>query len=191
MIKFGVIFVQDFFTLQTMRIIKKLTILLMIFLALVSCRKIVRLPAIPYIEFTSFTVFDTVDILGNYGKAGKLRFYFEDGDGDLGLREPLDDYADTTNMFLSLFRKTGGTMVPVFDKDDPLLPYSSYRIPYMEKLGQNQILKGTISVVFLYQNYVQDDTIKYEFYIKDRAWNESNTASTSEIVVSANNIYTK
>lgn len=191
MIKIGVIFVLVFFTLQEMRILKKLTILFVIFLALLSCRKIVTLPAIPHIEFTSFTVFDTVDILGNYGKAGKLKFYFEDGDGDLGLREPLDDYADTTNMFLSLFRKTDGAMVQVLDKNDPLLPYSSYRIPYMERLGQNQILKGTISVIFLYQDYSEDDTIKYEFYIIDRAWNESNTASTSEIVVSANNIYTK
>ena len=174
-----------------MRTITKLTILLISFLVLASCRKIMQLPAIPYIEFTSFTVSDTVDILGNSGKAGKLNFYFEDGDGDLGLREPSGDFTDTTNMFLTLFRKTGGVMVPVFDKNDPLLPYSSYRIPYMERLGQNQILKGTISVTFLYQDYSQDDTIKYDFFIKDRAWNESNVASTSEIVVSANNVYTE
>ena len=82
-------------------------------------------------------------------------------------------------------------MVVSSDKNDPLRPYSSYRIPYMERLGQNKILKGTISVTFLYQDYSPADTIKYDFYIKDRALNESNMESTSEIIISDNNIYTK
>lgn len=164
-------------------------ILIAAFLILGSCRKIVHLPPIPYIEFTSFAVFDTTDILGNNEKAGRLKFYFEDGDGDLGLPEPTGDAVDTTNIFLTLYRKIDGTMVLISDKNDPLLPYSSYRIPYMERLGQNKILKGTISVVFLYQDYSPGDTIKYDFFIKDRALNESNWASTCEIIVSDNNIY--
>jgi len=59
----------------------------------------------------------------------------------------------------------------------------------MERLGQNKILKGTISVTFIYQTYLPTDTIKYDFYVKDRAENESNVASTSEIVPSVNKIY--
>ena len=35
------------------------------------------------------------------------------------------------------------------------------------------------------------DTIRYDFYLKDRALNESNVASTSEIVISVNNVYVK
>jgi hypothetical protein len=173
-----------------MRIIKTPFIFIITILVLGSCRKIVQLPPVPYIEFTSFAVFDTVDILGNTEKAGRLKFYFEDGDGDLGLREPMGDDSDTTNMFLTLFRKTDGTMIPISDKNDPLLPYSSYRIPFMARQGQNKILKGTISVTFLYQDYSPEDTIKYDFYIKDRALNESNWSSTCEIIVSDNNIYT-
>jgi len=81
-------------------------------------------------------------------------------------------------------------MDTITDKKDPSFP-SPYRIPYMVRLGVNKILKGTISVTFLYLFYSPGDTIKYDFYIKDRALNESNVASTSEIVISANNIYLK
>ncbi len=174
-----------------MKITKPLVIIIITVLVMGSCRKIQHLPPVPYIEFTSFTIFDTVDILGNANKAGKLKFYFEDGDGDLGLNQPSSNQTDTTNLFLKLFRKVDGNMVEITDKYDPLLPYSSYRIPYLDRQGQNKILKGTISVTFLYQSYSAGDTIMYDFYIKDRAQNESNTASTTEIVVSSNDIYTR
>jgi hypothetical protein len=47
------------------------------------------------------------------------------------------------------------------------------------------IKKGCMRSVF----YSPSDTIKYNFYIKDRAENLSNIASTNEIVLSVNNIY--
>jgi hypothetical protein len=152
-----------------------------------SCRKVEQLPAVPHIEFTNFTIFDTIDILGNNSKGGRLKFHFEDGDGDLGLNAPTNDQTDSTNLFFTLFRKEEEIMVPAPD-NDPLKP-SSYRIPYMERLGQNKILKGTISVTFLYLFYSPADTIRYDFYIKDRALNESNVVSTGEIVLSVNNTY--
>lgn len=172
-----------------MRLIKYLVILSTLFLALGSCRKIEHLSPVPHIEFRSFAVFDTLDILGNHAKGGRLKLYFEDGDGNLGLNTPTGTQTDTTNIFFTLFRKTGGTMAPA-PANDPLKP-SSYRIPYMERLGQNKIIKGTISVTFLYLFYTPKDTISYDFYIKDRDQNESNVASTGEIVLSVNNIYTK
>ena len=76
------------------------------------------------------------------------------------------------------------------NEDDPLNP-SDYRIPYMVRLGQNKILRGTISVTFLYLFYLPTDTISYEFYLKDRASHESNVATTSEIVISTNSVYSK
>jgi len=167
----------------------RLAISFMLFtIIIMSCRKIEKLPPEPYIEFTSFSVFDTIDILGNEAKGGRLKFYFEDGDGDLGLPVPSEGQtSDTVNLFFTLFRNTGGVMNPAPD-DDPLNP-SDYRIPYMEREGQNKILKGTISVTFLYLFYSETDIIRYDFYIKDREGNESNTASTTEINVSENNIY--
>lgn len=170
-----------------MKEIRYLLLLIIILTCLDSCRKIVQLPVVPYIEFTNFTIFDTTDILGNKSKGGRLRFHFEDGDGDIGLNAPSDIRMDSSNLFFTLFRKKGGIILATPD-NDPLKP-SSYRIPFMERLGQNKILKGTISVTFLYLFYSPADTIRYDFYIKDRAQNESNVVSTNEIVLSVNNTY--
>ncbi len=154
-----------------------------------SCKKIHQLPPEPYIEFRNFAVFDTIDILGNNCKGGRLKFYFEDGDGNLGLESPEETGLDTTNLFFTLYRKTNGVMTEVPEND--LMEPSSYRIPYMTREGQNKILKGTISVTFIYLFYQpkNNDTIMYEFYLKDRAENFSNTVSTTEIPLSFNGIY--
>lgn len=155
----------------------------------VSCGDIISLPDTPHIEFRSFDVFDTTDILGNESKGGRLNFYFEDGNGDLGLDEPVEGDTDSVNMFLTLYRKSGNAF-SVVPEDDPLDP-SDYRIPYMRANGQNKVLKGTISVTFLYLFYetANTDTIKYEFSIKDRAQNFSETAVTGEIYLSENGTY--
>jgi hypothetical protein len=59
----------------------------------------------------------------------------------------------------------------------------------MERTGQNTILQGTIAVTFLYNFFSEEDTIRYEFYLKDRAENLSNTVSTNDIVLSVNAVY--
>lgn len=155
-----------------------------------SCGKLETLPEEPYIEFTDFTVFDTTDILGNSIKGGKLKFYFEDGDGDLGLEAPTEQSEfDSINLFLNLYRMNDGVISPA-GVNDPLKP-TGYRIPYMETIGQNTILKGDVSVIFLYFFYTEEDSIKYEFYVKDRAENISNTVSTGIIPIFYNGTYTE
>lgn len=142
-----------------------------------SCKPIESLPAEPSIEFRTFTISDTVDVLGNPAKAGKLKFYFEDGDGDLGLDPPQQPGLDPSgNLFLKLYRKIGNTF-ELAGPTDPLYP-SGYRIPWLEAEGQNKILKGTIEVTLIYFLYNPADTLYYDFWIKDRGGNESNTAST-------------
>jgi hypothetical protein len=143
--------------------------------ALVSCGKINSLPEEPRIEYTSFTVFDTIDLLGNTVKGGRLKFYFEDGDGNVGLPVPSEE------------EENNGSVDQAPD-DDPLKP-TGYRIPYMERTGQNKILKGDISVVFMYLFYTEEDSIRYDFHIKDRAENLSNTVSTGVIPIFYNGIY--
>jgi len=170
-----------------MREIKYLPLIIVSLFILGSCHKVEQLSAVPHIEYTSFTIFDTTDILGNTSKGGRLKFHFEDGDGDLSLDAPSASQTDSTDLFFTLYRKVGGIMVQAPD-NDPLKP-SAYRIPYLEKLGQNKILKGTISVTFLYLFYSPADTIRYDFYIEDRALNVSNVASTNEIVLSVNKTY--
>ena len=82
----------------------------MMAVAAIACTKIEQLPPEPRIEFRNFAVFDTTDILGNLCKGGRLTFYFEDGDGNLGLPTPDGTEYDTTNLFLKLFRKLDGIM---------------------------------------------------------------------------------
>jgi hypothetical protein len=172
-----------------MRSLSYLFILILITIFLKSCGKIEKLPPEPHIEFKSFEIFDTIDILGNNAKGGRLKFHFEDGDGDLGLNAPNSGQADTSNLFLSLYRIKKGIAFPAAE-NDPLKPYN-YRIPQMDRLGQNKILKGNISVTLLYLFYSVSDTIKYDFFIKDRSRNLSNTDSTCQIVLTVNGICNK
>lgn len=162
-------------------------ILALLAIAFSSCTDIKSLPVEPRIKFTSFTVFDTVDILGNTAKGGRLKFYFEDGDGNVGLPPPEGVNTDSTNLYLTLYRMTNGVLSRA-PEDDPLNP-SDYRIPYMQKKGQNTILQGTIAVTFLYLFFSEDDSVKYSFYIRDRDENISNTDSTTVIPISVNGTY--
>jgi hypothetical protein len=171
-------------------VMKKIKYLLLIFIVasfVYSCKKIQQISGVPQIEFRNFSIFDTTDILGNISKGGRLRFRFEDGDGDVGLDNPKSGQTDSTNLFLTLYRIKNGERVAA-KQDDPIFP-SAYRIPYMERLGRDKIIKGTISVTFLYLFYSPGDTIAYDFYIEDRALNQSNVASTTDIVISQNKIY--
>jgi hypothetical protein len=159
-------------------------------LALGSCGKLQTLPEEPIIQYTSFTVFDTLDILGNTVKGGKLKFYFEDGDGDLGLPTPSEETEfDSINLFVELYRLADGVIVHAA-ADDPLKP-TGYRIPYMKRIGQNTILKGDAIVLFYYLFYTEEDSIRYDFYVKDRADNVSNTVSTGILPIFYNGVYTE
>jgi hypothetical protein len=169
--------------------INRAAALILAIAGLVSCDPIEKLPPEPSIKFTSFQVFDTTDDLGNDIKGGRLKFYFEDGDGDIGLKAPGNGVIDTVNLFFSLFRKTPSGFIPA-PPDDILKP-SGYRIPYMERTGQNKILKGTISVTLLYLFYQDTDTIRYDFYITDRALHESNTATTCTVILGKNGFCTQ
>lgn len=150
-----------------------------------SCKPIENLPDEPSIEFRTFTLFDSIDILGNPAKAGKLTFYFEDGDGDLGNIAPVIPGQDpSSNLFFKLYRKVGNDF-ELAGPGDPLYP-SEYRIPFLLPEGQNKILRGTIDVTLFYFLYNTSDTLYYEFWIRDRGGNDSNTSSTCLFVISEN-----
>ncbi|MDX9904661.1 MAG: hypothetical protein RB288_11375 [Bacteroidales bacterium] len=154
-------------------------VFLAVVLAMASCTPVEKLPPEPMIEFRSFTLFDTV-LLDNEAKAGRLIFYFEDGDGDVGLDDPNDPlYEPSSNLFMQLYRKNG-EIFELADPSDPLYPYN-FRIPYLETGGQNRILKGTIEVTIEYLLFNDDDTFYYDFWISDRGGNLSNTATTCVI----------
>ena len=161
---------------------KILILIITVLLSGLSCKKIEYLPEIPSISFKSFILIDTIDALGNEGKIGELTFDFEDGDGDIGLTQPDSLSADSTNfnLFFTLFGKIDGEFIEVSENDleTPL----NYRIPYIEKEGQNKALKGEIQIDFIYLLF-EHDTIKYSFFIVDRALHKSNVETTPEIAM--------
>jgi hypothetical protein len=170
---------------QRMKGIISVFLLILFLIPVSSCFRVEQLPPEPTISFNSFQIFDTTDLLDNKVKGGRLNFSFVDGDGDLGLEAPSDmTFTDTTNLFFILYRKTGGVFKPA-PSNDPLNP-SSYRIPYMDRQGQNKILRGNITVTFLYLFATPKDTIMYRFYVKDRADHVSDTVKTCEITFGQN-----
>jgi len=160
-------------------------LIITVLLNCLSCQKIESLPEIPSISFKSFILKDTIDALGNEeGKIGELTFNFEDGDGDIGLKQPDSQSVDSSNfnLFFTLFCKIDSEFIEVSEND--LETLLNYRIPYIEKEGQNKSLKGEIQVDFYYYYLTFEyDTIKYSFYIVDRALHKSNIETTPEITI--------
>ena len=157
-------------------------LLIIVTVCVLSCQKIVSYPPEPEIKFESFKLKDTVDLIGNNIKLGELIFSFIDGDGDIGLGQPDSIYEnDSTNinLFFTLFDLEKGEFIEI--EDDDLETPLNYRIPFMERTGQNKTLQGEIQVNFEYY-IIRYDTIKYDFYITDREQHLSNIESTDTIV---------
>ena len=148
-----------------------------------SCQKIEKVSPVPEINFKSFTVTDAYDTLGNRIKLGELVFSFIDGDADIGVdqtAQPGD--SNYYNLFLIPYKKVDGVYSEI--EVDPYLPPLNYRIPYdsrMDRVGQDKTLKGEISLDIQYQVVPPYDTIRYDFYVRDRAYHKSNVASTTDI----------
>lgn len=166
-------------------VLKILILISLISLSFFNCKKPQRYPDTPSIEFDTFYVVDSVDLLGNNTKYGMLKFAFIDGDGDIGLN-PSDTFYpyDSSsiyynNMFIKLYQFLDGS----FQEVDLQIPLN-YRIkPRFESTGQNTVLKGFVITKMEYSTYFLSlyDTVKYSFYICDRALNISNTAESGTI----------
>ncbi len=160
-----------------------LIIVAVLTLIFASCRKQVSYPDIPEISYEGFLLRDTTDLLGNHGLVGTLSFSFTDGDGDIGLRQPPDSIDEHdpnySNLFFTLYDMQSGVLVEIDDLDPPL----NYRIPYLEPQGMSKSLTAEVDVDFLYMVFTYD-TIMYDFYITDRAGNESNIESTPLFIIS-------
>jgi hypothetical protein len=146
-----------------------------------SCMKKEVYPEIPEIAFQSFvTVFDT----GKVAKKGYLTISFKDGDGDIGLRpEEKQPPYDTGgnyyyNFVIDYWEKQNGTFV----KLDLLIPFSA-RIPYLTPNSENKAIKGFIVDTLSLNPMPAHDTIKFKFFIYDRALHKSNVDSTPPIII--------
>ncbi len=147
-------------------------------LLLASCQKFEKVSPVPEIHFKSFSLYllDTLDVTI---PAGELRFSFQDGDADFGL-DTISNPEDTANLVLIPFQKLNGT----YDSIDASIygrKYAIYQNERMNRTGQNKTIQGEIKVQIYYFLSLPYDTIRYDFYITDRAGHKSNVASSSDI----------
>ena len=148
-----------------------------------GCPNIETIPEIPEISFESFSISLQTDKLENIILAGDLKFHFQDGDGDIGIgtgSDTLPVVQDSTlyNLFFTLYNKVDGEYEEI--PNDTLPAPLFYRIPFMETEGNNRTLKGEIDVVFEYL-FIEYDTIRYTFFLTDRAGHNSNVDTTTDI----------
>lgn len=145
-----------------------------------GCEEIKSYPEIPTVKYVPpFGIDTATDDLGNEIVIGKLKFDFTDGDGDLGLEQPESDtLADSLiyNLYLNVFEKNDTGFAYVED-----ISNLNFRIPYIEREGQNKTLIGTVTIDLEYKTF-EYDTIFYTFYIVDRQMNRSNVDSTEVLV---------
>jgi hypothetical protein len=125
-------------------------------LALAGCPAPRTLPDVPRVEF----------------KSGDIGFYASPD----SLNAP-----DTVkyNLFLTLHEMVNGVYREVDTSELGSPPY--YRIPPLDREGQNKTLKGEISVDIEYFT-IDYDTLRYSFYLFDRAYHRSNVDTTDEII---------
>ncbi len=152
-------------------------------LALAGCPTPKTLPDVPRVEYKSFILEKKINALNQEILTGTLTFDFEDGDGDIGFEASFDSInaPDSVkyNLFLTLYEMVNGVYREVDTSELLSPPY--YRIPPLDREGQNKTLKGEISVDIEYFT-IEYDTLRYSFYIQDRAFNRSNVDTTDEII---------
>ncbi|MFC2117622.1 hypothetical protein ACFLSY_03135 [Bacteroidota bacterium] len=170
-----------------MKLSVKILILSVIISLALYCTKIENYPDIPRITFNDVIVKDSIDVLGNNTKVVDLSFIVYDGNGDIGLNESdsFPPFNKTSiyyyNLFIKEFEKIGDDFFELTDTEFP----RNYRIPMITPKGQNKNLKATINVAIEYsyndQNPLPFSIFKYEFYLVDRALNQSNTDTSTTI----------
>jgi len=147
-------------------------------LFLISCEGFNKVSEIPEITFKSFTITE-IDTLGFTIKTGELVFSFVDGNADFGIITASDP-EDTLNLFLAPYRKVDG-IYDTINMDTYGRRYSVLNDEKLERTGQNKTIKGEIKVRVFYFIDPPYDTLRYDFYILDRAGNKSNVSTTSDI----------
>lgn len=150
-------------------------------LALAGCRPPVKFPEEPHIEFVSLEKEDDGTGVDNQAT---LTIHFQDGDGDIGLRESdtvgvfSKDSLFYYNFFIDFYEKQYGQWVKV-EMPTPLharVPYLSENVP--------ESIEGDLSILTYINNYYSSfDTVKLSCYLVDRALHVSNIVETPEIIV--------
>jgi hypothetical protein len=142
-----------------------------------SCEPVKNISDIPSVKFKKLEgpyriVNGTVTYYG-----ATLVFSFADGNSDFGV-DTNSKPADTKNFFMIPFQKLNG----IYDSVDADIYGRKYTIKKADKLDRDgEPIEGEISVDIQYLLLPPFDTMRYDFYIVDRAGNKSNVESTADI----------
>ncbi len=98
-------------------------------------------------------------------------------DADFGV---IPNSRDTINLILTPYKKVDMAYEPL-DADTFGRKYAVLNDEALVRIGQNKTVKGEIKVQIYYFVIPPFDTMRYDFYILDRAGHQSNVASTSDI----------
>jgi hypothetical protein len=149
-------------------------------LAFYSCGELTSYSETPSIEYSSHIAKDSVNLLGNLNRYVELKFSIIDGDGDFGLLESdtIEPFVGEYyyNFFTTLFQFSQGGFDTV-DIENP-----NFRIKQVP-IEEGKTFKADIFVEFDYpKSFLKSDTIRYDFYVVDRALNQSNVVTTPNII---------
>ncbi|MBA9077922.1 MULTISPECIES: hypothetical protein [Rufibacter] len=154
-------------------------------------------PSLSFREVEQSTVTNNPSV-GVYEKL-ILVLRFQDGDGNLGLSPNREKYpgdfkgpfADNQkyhyNWFATTYKKVNGKYEVLKISNTPLV-YNG-RFPRIDSEDRQEPLEGDIRYTIEINkkstgSFIQrGDTIRFDVFIVDRALNESNTVSTSDIVI--------
>lgn len=165
--------------------------LIVIFVAVFSCKKPEVISEIPEITYMEIVVKDTVTDLDTEAKRVDIVFSLIDGDGDIGL-DSLDTVAPYNpgseyyyNLHINMYENHDGVFEEIILPDSALPNHK--RIPDITpEQGQNMTLKAEVHAYFDYYEspFLETyDTVFYELFIYDRALNKSNTIRTDTIIL--------
>ena len=156
------------------------TFLFLFAIMLFSCEEIRKYPDVPEVEYKTHTFYTTTDALGNPIILVTLEIEVTDGDGDLGnppIGQGVDPDSSDYDLYMTLYERKNDDYIAPLDQDTIL----KYRFPYIEREGQNKLIRGTIEVDLEFKK-IKYDTIAYSFYIYDREMHKSNVDTTEDII---------
>lgn len=131
----------------------------------------------PIIDFRHVEVKDTIDELGNIVKLNAIAFKIIDGDGNFGIDTLADYYTDSSlmvNFYCKMFYVKNGN---IYEYELPGKGNFNGKIPYVPPIGLNDYYKATIIYDVKDPLNIQYP-IRFEFYVIDNAFNESNVQVT-------------
>lgn len=179
----------------------KIVIFILVSFLFFTCVEFDPVSPIPEIEYKDLTFGIGLDSLGNRQLQALVEFSFIDGDADLGVYDEV--HSDTLlpdsvryGIFIDMFEKVNDDYrkihlirlirpaqgVPYIDTFQlhTLLPYDEK----MDRVGQNKAIQGIIRSGIVFYQPADYDTMRLEFYIRDRALNKSNVEYTRDFAAS-------